>query len=406
MLVPKLRFKREDGTNYSDWKFLKIDKMAEINPKSSAIPEQFYYMDLGSVSMGLWQDKTAINKENAPSRANRLAICGDVFFQSVRPYNMGHYCLLQEYDLPVVASTGFIQLRARKGYCNTYIYQLLYEDRFNAEVTIRCTGSNYPAINSENFSDIEVMSPCLEEQQKIADFLSTVDEVIAQSEAEVQNLQQQKKTVMQKIFSQEVRFKREDGMEYPEWEEYSIAEIVSKVFDIDHYMPDSVENGIPYVMTADLVEHSEIDFDNCKKVSYEDYCKLSKKGKTEKGDIIFARYATIGTVKLVETDRVFLVSYSCVTIKELSNKLTNRFLYQYFCSSLFAKKIKTQINTGTQGNIGIDILKQHRLLLPHIEEQQKIADFLSDYDEAISYAKQELDKWKELKKGLLQQMFV
>ena len=67
--------------------------------------------------------------------------------------------------------------------------------------------------------------PCLEEQQKIADFLSTVDEVIAQSEAEVQNLEQQKKAAMQKIFSQEVRFKREDGSDYPVWEKRKFVDI-------------------------------------------------------------------------------------------------------------------------------------------------------------------------------------
>ncbi|MDE6501730.1 MAG: restriction endonuclease subunit S [Ruminococcus sp.] len=196
----EVRFKREDGTGFPAWKFVRIDEMAEINPKSSAIPERFFYMDLGSISMGLWQEQVVINKENAPSRANRLANCGDVFFQSVRPYNMGHYYLSQKFDLPVVASTGFIQLRARKGYCNAYIYQLLYEDRFNAEVNIRCTGSNYPAINSESFSDIEIMSPCLEEQQKIADFLSAYDEAITYAKQELDKWKELKKGLLQQMF--------------------------------------------------------------------------------------------------------------------------------------------------------------------------------------------------------------
>ena len=196
----EVRFKREDGTEFPAWKFVRIDEMAEINPKSSAIPERFFYVDLGSVSMGLWQEQVVISKENAPSRANRLANCGDVFFQSVRPYNMGHYYLSQEFDLPVVASTGFIQLRARKGYCNAYIYQILYEDRFNAEVNIRCTGSNYPAINRESFSDIEIMSPCLEEQQKIADFLSAYDEAITYAKQELEKWKELKKGLLQQMF--------------------------------------------------------------------------------------------------------------------------------------------------------------------------------------------------------------
>jgi type I restriction enzyme S subunit len=148
MSVPKLRFKREDGTDYPEWRYARTDEIAEINPKTSDLPNRFYYMDLGSVSRGAWQEKTITDKDNAPSRANRLASVGDVFFQSVRPYNMGHFFFEEEYEYPVVASTGFIQLRATQEYYNGFIYQLLYEDRFNAEVNIRCTGSNYPAINS------------------------------------------------------------------------------------------------------------------------------------------------------------------------------------------------------------------------------------------------------------------
>ena len=197
----EVRFKREDGTEHSEWEYARIDEIAEINPKTSAaLPDCFYYMDLGSVSMGAWREKTITDKDNAPSRANRLASVGDVFFQSVRPYNMGHFFFEKEYDLPVVASTGFIQLRAKKGYCNGFIYQLLYEDRFNAEVNTRCTGSNYPAINSDNFANIEMLIPCLEEQQKIADFLSAYDEAISYAKQELELWKQFKKGMLQQMF--------------------------------------------------------------------------------------------------------------------------------------------------------------------------------------------------------------
>ena len=86
--------------------------------------------------------------------------------------------------------------------------------------------------------------------------------------------------------------------------------------DVDHYMPDSIESGVPYIMTGDLMESaSDIKFDSCKQVSQKDYVKLSKKIRTSKGDVIMARYATIGTVAYVDIDKEFLVSYSCVTIK-------------------------------------------------------------------------------------------
>lgn len=82
--------------------------------------------------------------------------------------------------------------------------------------------------------------------------------------------------------------------------------IVNDIGDIDHYMPESVGHGIAYLMTGDLSDKvSNISFEKCKQVSYEDYKKLSKKIKAEIGDIIFARYASIGIVCYVDVDKTF-----------------------------------------------------------------------------------------------------
>ena len=104
--------------------------------------------------------------------------------------------------------------------------------------------------------------------------------------------------------------------EIPEgWEITKIKHIVSSVTDIDHFMPDSAEFGIPYLMIGDLKDlSSSIDWDSSKKISIEDYKKLSIKSRPQIGDIIFARYASIGTTCYIDTDRDFLVSYACLTI--------------------------------------------------------------------------------------------
>lgn len=395
MLVPKLRFKREDGTDYPEWRYARADEIAEINPKTSDLPNRFYYMDLGSVSRGAWQEKTITDKDNAPSRANRLASVGDVFFQSVRPYNMGHFFFEEEYEYPVVASTGFIQLRATQEYYNGFIYQLLYEDRFNAEVNIRCTGSNYPAINSENFSDIEMLFPCLEEQQKIADFLSAVDEVIAQSEAEVQNLEQQKKAAMQKIFSQEVRFKREDGTDYPEWEEKPMSEVFTEI----------IEKNRPDLPVLSILQGQGTVFRDSsdRNIMYDKKSTVNYKAM-KKGDFIIHLRTFEGGLECATLDGISSPAYKILR----TDKLIPEAYKAYFRSRQFIEGRLAIAVTGVRDGKNIEMSTFWEILVPIacLEEQQKIADFLSAYDEAISYAKQELDKWKELKKGLLQQMFV
>ncbi len=196
----EVRFKADDGSDFPEWEKKKINDVAYLNPKTGTIPNEFYYMDLGGVDRGSWRDKKVVLKEEAPSRAQRIAMLGDCFFQSVRPLNMGHYLLKNKLDKPVVASTGFIQMRMKKDICPDFIFQLLFDENFNKGVELRCTGQTYPAINVDGFSDIAVCVPCLAEQQKIADCLSSLDEVIEKQKATLAAWEELKKGLLQQMF--------------------------------------------------------------------------------------------------------------------------------------------------------------------------------------------------------------
>lgn len=195
----EVRFKADDGSNFPDWEEQKIEDVCVLNPRTEQLDDEFYYMDLGSIDHGRWETPEIVNKVDAPSRAQRVAAIDDVFFQSVRPYNMGHYHYVAAKDKQVVASTGYIQARMRNG-SNAFLYQLFYEERFNAEVNARCTGSNYPAINSRKFGEITVALPSLPEQRKIADCLSALDDVIIKAKNELAKWQELKKGLLQQMF--------------------------------------------------------------------------------------------------------------------------------------------------------------------------------------------------------------
>ena len=89
-----------------------------------------------------------------------------------------------------------------------------------------------------------------------------------------------------------------------------------KIGDIDHRMPPTTDDGVPYLMTGDFCGVNELNFDGVKHVSREDYDILSRKIKPELGDILFARYASVGAVRYVDFTRDFLISYSCAIIKK------------------------------------------------------------------------------------------
>jgi type I restriction enzyme S subunit len=171
-------------------------------------------------------------------------------------------------------------------------------------------------------------------------------------------------------------------------------------------MPDSVSSGKPYIMTGDMFEKaSMIDFENCKQVSEEDYLKLSRKIKPNTGDIIFARYATIGTVCYVDIEKDFLVSYACVTIKPNHQKIIGKYLFYFFKSNFFLEEIKNHINSNTQGNVGVDSLYRTRLVVPPLEEQLQIVEYieneLNQIDKLIEKTTKEIELIKEYKTSLI-----
>ena len=183
----------------SQSRFLRLNRTPmEVNPTAKKLPERFVYIDLESVEAGVLLQKKLIRLEGAPSRAQRLLKNGDVIFQMVRPYQKNNFIFQYEDDYAYVASTGYAQLRAYQS--NKYLYQYIHNERFVDRVLAKCTGSNYPAINYSDLSEIRLEVPSLPEQQKIADCLSSLDELITAEAQKIDTLKAHKKGLMQGLF--------------------------------------------------------------------------------------------------------------------------------------------------------------------------------------------------------------
>ncbi|MBO6215539.1 MAG: restriction endonuclease subunit S [Lachnospiraceae bacterium] len=188
------------------------------------------------------------------------------------------------------------------------------------------------------------------------------------------------------------------------WEQRKLGELV-EIGDIDHRMPPTLDDGIPYLMTGDFCGINELNFDGVKYVSQEDYEQLSRKIKPEKGDIIFARYASVGAVRYVDFTKDFLISYSCAIIKQ-SKKIDSKYLYHYLTGNTAQKQINLEINSSSQANIGIDSMKNSiTVLLPSADEQTKISEFFSDLDNLITLHQRKYEKFVNIKKSMLEKMF-
>ena len=191
--TPSIRFK-----GFTDpWEQRKLGKCAEFNPKSE-LPDTFEYVDLESVvGTDILSHRTE-SKSSAPSRAQRLAKKGDVFYQTVRPYQKNN-CIFEKDDNNWVFSTGYVQLRpVNDGY---FLLTLLQNEDFVKLVLDRCTGTSYPAINSNDLADIEVNIPSdNKEQQKIGTYFKNLDNLITLHQRELEKLQNIKKSMLEKMF--------------------------------------------------------------------------------------------------------------------------------------------------------------------------------------------------------------
>ena len=194
----ELRFKDEHGNDYPEWKSRYLNELCLINPKVDQVPNTFFYIDLESVNNGKIEKIKEVNKINAPSRAQRLAKKYDVFYQTVRPYQKNNFINLSNRN-DIVVSTGYAQLRPSVQFY--YLYSLLLTNSFMNKVLVKCTGTNYPAINSTDLSLIQILSSSVfEEQEKIGDFFSKLDELINKQNQKIDRLKSRKKGFLQKMF--------------------------------------------------------------------------------------------------------------------------------------------------------------------------------------------------------------
>lgn len=190
---PELRF-----PGFTDaWEQRKLSEVVAINPKTE-LPDEFKYVDLESVVGTNLLGFQVIKKENAPSRAQRLASYGDVFYQTVRPYQRNNY-LFENVDKDMVFSTGYAQLRSRLD--SYFLLTLVQNDNFVKVVLDNCTGTSYPAINGSELGKITVQIPPNEvEANQIGKIFRRIDKSITLHQRKLDHLQLQKKALLQQMF--------------------------------------------------------------------------------------------------------------------------------------------------------------------------------------------------------------
>lgn len=408
---PKLRFKADDGSDFSGWEEKTLGELCApltygMNAAATKFDGENRYIRITDID-----DETHALLPNdivSPSGElddKYLVKKGDILLARTGA-STGKSFLYHPKDGKLFYAGFLIKAHVLPSSDDYFIYSQTLTDRYWKWVKTASMRSGQPGINANEYASYSFAVPSLPEQRKIADFLSAVDAVIAAQQAEVDAWEQRKKGVMQKLFSQEVRFKADDGSEFPAWESATVGELFTFVTEknkdghINNVITNSAERGL-------VPQREYFDKDIAVDGNTKGYTVIRK------GDFVYnprkSTSAPFGPFNIYERNEVGIVSplYTCLT--PYDDEMTP-YLAWYFKTNRWHPYIVTHgAQSGARHDrvgMTVALMEGIPVLLPSLPEQRKIADCLASMDEVIQKSKGELAKWRELKKGLLQQMFV
>ena len=259
-------------------------------------------------------------------------------------------------------------------------------------------------LSAQIVKSLKLNLPTKPEQQKIAAFLAAVDSKIEQLSKKQALLGEYKKGLMQQIFSQAIRFKADDGSEFPDWEDNTIDKALHSYKLGGNYSNSEAVTDYPLIKMGNL-DRGNIKLNKLQYINTEE--NIDDSDKINYGDLFFN---TRNTLDLVGKVAIWRDELPCAYYNSnlMKMEFSDNFFMNYRFNSFDGIKALRRVATGTTSVAAIytkDLLKI-KFSLPTLSEQQKIANFLSSIDTKIEQAGKQLDESKQFKKALLQQMFV
>lgn len=396
-----LRFKEFDGawseTLFQDLFIFKNGVNASKEQYGSGI-KFINVLDIINNPNGITYD-SIIGSVNITSKEidKNLVKYGDVLFQrsSETREEVGQSNVYLGKD-PVVFGGFVIRGSAQKEYDPIFMNGLLKTDSLRDQITQLSGGSTRFNIGQDSLNKVSAYLPLKEEQTKIASFLSAVDEKISQLTQKHELLSQYKQGMMQKLFSQQIRFKADDGSEFGEWEVIQANQIFENYSNKNH---DGTLTILAATQDKGVVPRDEIDID----IKSSDASVLSYK-IIEKGNFVISLRSFQGGIEYSNYHGICSPAY---TILKSIKPIASGFYKNYLKTNDFIQRLSaTVIGIRDGKQISYQAFSTLMIDYPSVEEQTKIANFLSSIDQKIDVVAQQIEQAKTWKKGLLQQMFV
>ena len=414
--VPKLRFK---GFN-DEWKEIKLGEFLTFYSTNSFSRDCLNYEkgDVQNIHYGdihmkfptiLDTEKYSIpyiNSDINISKYSEESFCkdGDLVIadasedyadigKSIEVCNIGNKKILAGLHTILARDNKLLTANGFKGY-------MMQSQSVRKQVKVLAAGAKVLGISKSNLEKVNVKLPSLKEQERIANFLTKVDKIIEKQEEKVKNLENYKKGMMQKIFSQEIRFKDENGNEYPEWEDKRIGDIFIEINE-----KTSIKNQYEVLSSTSTGLFKQSEYFN-REIASED--NTGYKILRKKQIVLSPQNLWLGNINYNNKYETGIVSPSYKIFNVVENILPqfiayiiklDRMLYEY-------KQASEQGASVVRRNLNMDLFNDIVIKIPCYREQSRITAYLNNIDVILEKEKNKLEELKQWKKGLLQQMFV
>ena len=387
--APKVRF---SGYNEA-WNLTPLKQVAVVNPVD-ALPQSFEYVDLASVVGTEIVSHRLERRETAPSRAQRLARAGDIFYQTVRPYQKNNH-LFQGADTDYVFSTGYAQLRPNVE--GDFLFAALQRDAFLLKVLDRCTGTSFPAIAPTDLQEIEGPNPiCVEEQEQIGSFFADLDDTIAAHRKKLTKLQQTKTSLLQRMFPQGDAVEPElriDGFT-GKWKQARLGDVAIFINGRAYSQNELLDVGkYPVLRVGNFYTNTNWYYSDL---------ELSENMYANNGDLLYTWSATFGPH--IWSGGKVIYHYHIWKV-ETSTQLEKLFAVQLLTND--RESLLSGHSGSTMPHITKEGMENKLVVIPDdILEQRAIGELFSQLDGLITGEQLYVEKLRQVKASLLQKMFV
>lgn len=396
--TPKLRFPEfKNEWSYDLLGDVVTNKSKKFDPKKEEATKD---IELDSIEQNTGRLLDTYISNDFTSQKNKFKK-DNVLYSKLRPYlNKYYYATI---DGVCSSEIWVLNTLNKDVLVNKFLYYFIQTNRFSS-VTNKSAGSKMPRADWELVKNIRLYKGSIKEQEKIGYFFSKLDRQIELEEQKLSLLEEQKKGYMQKIFSQELRFKDENGNEYPEWEEKEINSVLEKIIDNRGKTPENNSTEIYPMLEVNSLGNYYPKYNKVAKFVSEKTYKTWFREHIKLNDVLFSTVGNTGLVSLMDNNKA-VIAQNIVGLR-INSENDATFLYYLLSYWENQKKVK-QIQMGAvQPSVKVSQFKYLKFYFPTKDEQQEIGVFLTIFDKIFEEQSKKIEILKERKQGLLQKMFI